>query len=470
MTRTLPKLVVSILALTVAFAAMAAGEPAGVKLPPYEKTTLENGLTLIFTEKHDVPLITFHGRIAGGEIVEPTGKEGVASILAELLQKGAGSRDALAFSRAVDSAGGVLRVSAGREGLSVSGDFLARDRKLMLELLSDMLIRPKLAKSEFEKVQQRSVEQIAAAKDNRPNSIIGAYFDAFLFGDHPYGKTGDETTIAGLSHADVKAFHKNHVGADRAILAFVGDFDAKSMKTDVEKVFGKWKKAAENLSKVKAVTPLEGRRVLLVDKPDATQTFFWIGNVGVARDDPGRVALDLANTAFGGRFTSMLNTELRIKTGLSYGARSRLTQYREPGTVAITSYTKTESTEEALDRAIQVLKDLEQSGLSDETLDSVKAYVFGLFPLDLETSNDLAARLTEIEFYGLDDSDVNDYGEQIMSATAEQVKTVIERVYPAPDHLTFVLIGNADEIREVAKKYGDVTEMKITAPTFRAKQ
>jgi predicted Zn-dependent peptidase len=78
--------------------------------------------------------------------------------------------------------------------------------------------------------------------------------------------------------------------------------------------------------------------------------------------------------------------------------------------------------------------------------------------------------LTEIEFYGLDDSDVNDYGKQVMSATAEQVKTAIERVYPAPDHLTFVLIGNAAEIRDVAKKYGDVTEMEITAPTFRAKR
>jgi len=459
----------SVLALLAVLPAAAADEPAGVKLPPYEKTTLKNGLTLILVEKHDVPLIAFYGRIRGGEVADAAGKEGASNILAELLQKGAGSRDALAFSQAVDSAGGRLNARAGREAITVSGEFMARDRTLMLELLADMLIRPKLSKGEFEKVQQRSIEQIAAAKDNSPNALIGAYFDAFLFDRHPYGKTGDETSIAGLSHADVKAYYKSHVGADRAILAFVGDFDAKTMKTAVEKALGKWKKAAVDPPKIEEVSPLEGRRVLLVDKPDATQTFFWIGNVGVARDDPDRVALDLANTAFGGRFTSMLNTELRIKSGLSYGARSRLGQYSKPGTVAITSFTKTESTQEALDLAIAVLKELESSGLSDETLDSVQTYVAGLFPLELETSDQLASRLTEIEFYGLDKADVDDYGRQVMAASGEQVKTVIDRVYPSPDNLTFVLIGKAETIRDVAKKYGDVTEMKITDPTFRPK-
>jgi predicted Zn-dependent peptidase len=455
------------MALLVALPAVAAERPAGVKLPPYEKTTLKNGLTLILVEKHDVPLIAFHGRIRGGEVADAAGKEGASNIVAELLQKGAGSRDALAFSQAVDSAGGHLNANAAREAITVSGEFMKRDRALMLELLADMLTQPKLSKDEFEKVQQRSVEQIAAAKDNSPSSLIGAYFDALLFNRHPYGRSGDETSITGLSHADVKAYYKNHLGADRAILAFVGDFDVKTMKADIEKLLGKWKKAAGDPPKIEKVAPLEGRRVLLVDKPDATQTFFRIGNVGVARDDPDRVALDLANTAFGGRFTSMLNTELRIKSGLTYGARSRLGMYSKPGTVEITSYTKTESTQEALDLAIDVLKELKSSGLSDETLDSVQTYVAGLFPLDLETSNQLASRLTEIEFYGLGRSDVDDYGKQVMAANGERVKTVIDRVYPGPDNLTFVLIGKAETIRDVAKQYGDVTEMKITDPTFR---
>ena len=442
-------------------------ETAGVRLPDFERVELDNGLVLLLMEKHDVPLIAFHGRIDGGAVADPAGKAGSSEIVAELIQKGAGSRDALAFSQAIDSVGGTLGATSSREALSIFGEFMARDRSLMLELLSDMLTQPSLDEGEFAKIRDRSVQQIAAAKDSNPNALISAYFDALLFGDHPYGRNGDETSLGKLTHGDVRAWFDANVGADRTVLAFVGDFDAKELRKNVDKAFSSWRKAGGQVTKVKRTSPSKGRKVLLVDKPDATQTYFWLGNVGVARDDADRVALDLANTAFGGRFTSMLNTELRIKSGLSYGARSYLGRERTPGTFAITSYTKTESTEEAIDLAIQVLGDLHTKGLDDETLSSVQKYVAGQFPPRLETGDSLAERLTEIEFYGLDRSDVDDYGKTIGAVTADEIGSVIKRIYPTGDNLTFVLIGNADAVREVAKKYGDVTEMKITEKSFR---
>src|SRR5690606_2207631 len=208
-------------------------------------------------------------------------------------------------------------------------------------------------------------------------------------------------------------------------------------------------------------------RVLLVNKPGATQTYFYIGNVGVARDYADRAALDLVNTLFGGRFTSMLNTRLRVESGLTYGARSRLTQYAKPGSLAIVSFTRTESTKEAVDMALDVLETLHANGVSGAQLASAKAYVLGQFPPELETGSGIAERLATIAFYDLGRDDVDEYAGRVAAVTPAAAGAVIDSVYPAREGLVFVLIGDAAKIRDAAASYGTVTEMDITAPRFR---
>lgn len=440
----------------------------GVQLPPFTEVLLPNGAKLLLMEKHDVPLIAFTARLRGGALGDPVGKEGVASLTASLIEKGAGKRNASQFAEAIDQVGGNITVASDLESILVSGDFMARDQDLMIGLVSDLLRRPLFPADEFEKVRDRSIDFIAAAKDSDLRGLIPTYFNAFLFEGNPYGRPvgGSESTLAGLKLEDVRSYYNAQFGGDRLTLALVGDFDAKQLASKIRPGFGDWKKAPSAAPKPVRMKPVTGRRVLLVDKPDATQTYFWIGNVGIARNDPDRVAIDLANTAFGGRFTSMLNSELRIKSGLSYGASSQLGRETEPGAAAIASYTKTESTEKAVDLALDVLKRFRSNPLDKDTVASIKSYVLGQFPPRLETSQQLARRLAEIAFYGLDRSDVDKYAEQVSGATSESLKRIVDRVYADPSNLTFVFIGNANAIRNTVKKYGKVTEIKITDPTF----
>jgi len=434
---------------------------SGMKLPETKTITLDNGAKILLVEKHDVPLIAFHGRIRGGDVTDPDGKSGTAALAAELLSKGAGNRSASAFSEAVDSVGGNFDTTSDTEALIVRGEFMARDQKLMLDLLSDVLLRPAFEESELEKAKKRSIDQIASAKDNSPGGVIGAYFAAALYGDHPYGRSASESSLATITRDDVTTWFSRQTGADRAVFAFVGDFDTKKMEKAVRDSLSGWKKAGAKLEPLGSLKPFEGRRVLLVDKPDATQTYFRIGNVGVARDYADRVTLDMVNTAFGGRFTSMLNSELRIRTGLTYGARAIRAEDLVGGSLSIYSFTKSESTNEAIDLALDVLGRLHEKGIDDETLASIKAYVKGQYPPDLETGTQLASKLTEIEMYGLGRGDVDDFETNVERASKADLEKVIASVYPSKD-LVFVLIGNADAIRESAKKYGEVTEMKIT--------
>jgi zinc protease len=439
-----------------------------VKLPKATVLELKNGAKLLLVEKREVPLVSFSAKVRGGALGDPEGKEGLAALTAELLQKGAGARDARQFAEAVDSVGGFISVAPGREALDVYGQFMSRDTTLMVELLSDLLMRPRFDPAELEKTRERMVSELAAAKDGDLRGVIGTYFHAFHFGTHPYGRpvSGSEASLAALQREDVLAYGKAHLGGDRLILSVVGDIDAKKLAKQLEAALGGWARASTPAPVAPPTQPTKGRRVLLVDKPDATQTYFWAGNTGIARTDPARVDVALANTVLGGRFTSLLNTALRIKSGLSYGAGSVVVRDTQPGAFAVSSYTKTESTEKALDLALDVLARYRQQGVDDTLLASAKEYVLGQFPPTLETGRQIAGKLSELSFYGLDASDVDDFAARVASADKARLQASIQRVLPSGDDLTVVLIGKAADIRDTARKYGTVTEMSITDPHF----
>lgn len=443
-------------------------QAADVKLPEFSRHQLDNGATVLLMPKHDVPLVALDVTVRGGASQEADNRAGLNTLLSELMQKGAGSRDAAAYAAAIDAVGGRIGVSGGRHALSLSADFLAKDSDLMLELAADTLRRPLLEASEFEKVKTRSLQSLKAAKDSGPDRLIGNYGQAWLFGDHPYGRPlgGSETSIAGIEYADVKSFMAEQIGGDRAIITVVGDFDSKAMLGAVKKRFGDWKPAAGSLAEIPPAPPAGKARVLLVDKPDATQTYFWLGNFGPAIDDPARPAQDLVRTVFGGRFTSMLNTELRVKSGLTYGARAGLDRLRGTGVATITSFTRTDATEQALDMALETLQRLHQQGIDQAALESGRNYMLGQFAPQLETAAQLADQLATLELHGLGRSQIDEFGSRLRGVTPESANAAT-RVFAPADQLVIVLIGKAEAIREVAKKYGPVSEMAITDGSYR---
>ena len=439
-----------------------------ISLPPAERVVLDNGVVLILNEKHDVPLVAVDILIRGGALGDPDGKAGASSLLASLLEKGAGERGSAEFAETVAAVGGRLSVSANRESINVWGDFLSRDADLMIELVADMLQRPALDAGEFERLRSRRIDSIRSTKDSDPGPLMPIYAESFLFGDHPYSRSvgGSESSLADIDHDDVLEYFSQHIGSDRTIIAVSGDFDTAEMRSSLEAAFGEWEQASAELPAAPAAETQTGTRVLLVDKPGATQTYFWIGNVGVARSYPQRADLNVANTVFGGRFTSMLNTALRVESGLTYGARSRLSRNLQPGSVGISSYTETSTTIEAIDMALGVLSTLHAEGIGEEMVRSARNYSLGQFPDNLETATQLADQFAQLEFFGLDAAYIDGYGEAIAAVTPESVAAVIDDVYPKEGDLVFVLLGDAEKIRESIQKYGPVTDFSITEPSF----
>ena len=456
-----------LLAITLlAFAGLAGAQ--GVTLPEPTFVELDNGATFIVHEKRDVPLVGISVIVRGGAVTDPEGKAGMSSLLAALLEKGAGERDAAGFAETVDAAGATLSARAGLESITISGEFLARDAGLAVELIADMLRAPALDRGEFGKLRDRRIDLIRAAKDNNLTGLLPLYGAAWLFADHPYGTAvdGDEASLADITHGDLLGFYDDFVGADRLIVSVVGDINADAVVSALTESFADWRPAAQPLPEIVPAEPRTGRRVLLIDKPGATQTYFWIGNVGVARDFAQRAELDIANTLFGGRFTSLLVDEMRTKAGLTYGVQSSLIRPTAPGSFAIVSFTKTDTTVVAIDLALDLLRRMRKEGFTEELITSGKNYILGQFAPRLETSSQLAGQFASLRAAGLDASYINDYGAAIAGAAGEDIQAVITSVYPRPRNLVFVIIGDAELIRNDIAKYGPVTEMPITEPRF----
>jgi len=449
--------------------ALAAPEAMGkMVLPNYKTVKLENGMTLLLMERHQLPLVSFRWLLkSGGSICDPEGREGLASLTARLLRKGTQSRNADQISQALDFVGATLNAGASLEYSRGSAEFLRKDLNLAVDLLSDMLLHPSFPADEADKMIKQEIDGIAEAKAV-PLRVIQNYYEGFLFGSQLYGRPvgGSETSLAKITRNEIANFYETHYVPNELVFAVVGDFSASELESSLREKFAEWKPKKVATPAVQETPALQGKRLLIVDKPDATQTFFRLGNVGLQRNSPDWIPVQVVNTLFGGRFTSMINSALRIESGLTYEATSFFSSRRGRGSFAVASYTPNESTERALKMTLDILRSFHEKGISPEQLQSAKTYIKGQFGPTIETNDQMAATLGDLEFYGLGVQYINTYFDKIDATTLVDAKRIIQTYYPLND-LAIVLIGKGSVIDQVAKVLtSDVKKKAITDAGF----
>lgn len=441
---------------------------SGVKIPPHQRCTLDNGIRLILLPLDEVPLIAFEAVLRGGARFDPPAREGVAALTGELLKYGSGELDAYAFADAVEGAGGSLDIDTHSEAIHVHGQFLAQDLELLLTLLADALQRSHLPASELDKLRKRRIEFIRAAKDSEPQSLIGTYGRALLFAHHPYGKptAGSETSLLAITREDVLRLYRQQLGADRLTLVLAGDFDPEWLKSAVARSFGAWRCAEASLPPLMPPERAQGRRVLLIDSPGSEQSYLWFANVGVPRAYPLSAALEVVNTAFGGKFGSMLMQALRVKTGLTYSVATSLRRGSVAGEFSISTFTQTASTARAIEIVLETLTTLRQHGIGEEAIASARSYVLGQYPLGFETASDWVLALAKLDLYDLPDSYIDDFGPALQRVDAAEAMQVVATAFTDSTALDIVVIGDAAKIRREVASFGPLIEKSLAEPNF----
>ncbi|MEW6990516.1 M16 family metallopeptidase [Colwelliaceae bacterium 6441] len=443
---------------------------ANYTLPDYQKFTLSNGLSIYLMEQKEVPLIDISVVIKAGAITD-NNQAGLNYLTAKNLPLGTQSLSKSALDNTIDFVGANIFSSANLEFVTIGASLASKDSQKILPIVRDIVTAPRFDHDEFTKLKQRHLLNLQQNKE-RPSSVINNYFNQLIFGKQGYGSVvrGDSQSIEQMTLEQITQHYQHWYQPSNSAVIVVGDFDSQKMKRQLTQLFSGWK----NTKKVVAKTVVKTAKaqkpaVVLVNKADARQSTFLIGGKGIARSDENRVGLSVINTILGARFTSWLNDELRVNAGLTYGARSRFSSYSQDGSFAISTFTKTETTVEAIDLALKTYARLWEKGIDEQTLASAKAYVKGQFPPKFETSTELASLLVNMYGYQFDESYINTFEQQVDSLSVEKTKQLISQYFPQ-NNLQFVVIGHADSLRDKLAKYGEISEVNIKGVGFNIKE
>lgn len=441
-------------------------DASSFQMPAYEQLKLGNGLTVFLLPQHEVPLITVQATVRAGAVNDS--QAGLSQLTSQALLLGAGGKSKAEIEQLVDFLGASLSSQSSVEGSSLQANFMAKDAQQMLAMLHSVLTQPSFEQAEFDKLKARQIAAVAQAKES-PRMVMDQYFNKLVFGAHPYGNasSGTAESLKGISQQQVKNFHQSYYQPANTSISVVGDFKPDVMKAQLQKLFSDWKNGdtVKQPDLTASLPKTDKAKVLLVNKSDAIETTFSIGGVGIQQDNPDYVGILVVNTVLGGRFTSWLNDELRVNSGLTYGAGSGFDRYSASGTFSISSFTKTESTKEAIDLALKTYQRLWGKGIDQATLDSAKAYVKGQFPPRFETNTALAGLLGDMYLYGFNQDFINSFQSKVDQLTVAESKRLINSYFPK-DQLQFVLIGKAEAIKDIAKSYGEVKQVDIQAVGF----
>jgi zinc protease len=416
-------------------------------MPPLQRFTLSNGLPVMLVEKHGVPIVQVNLVARAGSVLDPAGKVGLASVAADMMDEGAGSRSALELADAVEFLGVQLSTGASLHSLEVGLHAPVSKLEAALDLMADVALRPTFPQDELERLRARRLTALGQRRD-QPRSIAGVLFDRTLFGaEHPYGRgTSDPAGIRGLTRDDLTSFHQTYLRPGNAALIVVGDVTMAQVQPLLEARFGRtW--AAGQVPAAARLTPaaqVPRRAIYLVDKPGAAQSVIRIGRIGAARSTPDYYALQVLNTILGGSFTSRLNQNLRETHGYAYGAGSSFGFRPVAGPFTASSDVQTAVTAPALTEFFNELRGI-RNPIPAEELEKARSYVALSFPEPFGSVRGTAAMLAELYLNDLPDDTFNHFTERVLAVTAADVQRVA-RQYVDPDRVAVIVVGDRSQI------------------------
>jgi zinc protease len=437
---------------------------APIQLPPLTRGRLSNGLELVVASRPGVPLVTARIVFRGGASLEPRGRSGLGHLTALAARRGTRRRSGPEIDLLVESLGADVGAGVDEDathvGLTAPIEALPR----CLEVLADVATTPTFPSAEVGRLQRREVAALVHDLDE-PGVVADRAMLLAAYGDHPYAHPpeGRARDLRKVGRPDVVAFHARQYRPSAATLIVVGPVGAEEVLALAQRRFGGWRAPAANGFTVPAPAPPRPA-VVVVDKPDLTQTQVRIAGAGYGRRSPDYFAGMVASAVLGGGFTSRLMQSIRVERGLSYGVRSRFATSAAGGLFFVSSFTKVESTAQLVEVALDELSRFAGEGPTAEELSRMQNYLCGLYPLSLETHEQVAERLADLAIYGLDEAEITGFQERVRGIGAEACRDVARRYFPGERPLV-VVVGPAREVAKPLERFGEVRVVPVRAVT-----
>ena len=422
-------------------------------LPEVWQGALDNGVEVYGIEQRELPLVQFAIGIEGGALLDEAGKEGQATLTAQLLNEGTRTKTPIELQEAIDDLGASIRVSGGGESLSVRASCLASEFDDVVALVQEILLEPRWDEKEFARLKQQRLESIRRSKDD-PASVAGDVFAKLVYGrDHKLAQPagGTEASVESLTIADLQRYYEANVSPSVAYIAVAGDLSQAQVLESLE-CLESWQGPQVALPALPKPAETERTQLYFVDFPDAKQSQLCIGHLAPAYTAPDFFATTVMNYQLGGNFNSILNMILREEKGYTYGARSSFSGSHYPGLFAASASVRSNAT---LD-SVRIVRDemaKYRQGVSADDLQYTKDALTKSNTRAFETLSALVGMLSRIATYDLP----FDYIKQEERTTLEMTPAEHQRLarqYLHPDQTVYLVVGDAKTQMEPLAELG----------------
>lgn len=419
-------------------------EGSSSAMPPVQRMVLPNKNVLLISEEHSLPFITLQLLVDSGARKDPSGKEGLARLVATGLLLGTSKRTVVAINEELDFMGASLNTSCGRDYATVNLRVLKKDLDKGLDLFLESLTQPTFPEGEVRREVEKTLAAIQAAED-QPEEVAEKEFQKDLFLTSPYGPPveGTKESVPRITRETIVQFYRNYYHPNNSILVVVGDITLDEVKAKLLSRLTNWP-----MGKIPEV-PFKsefakGPKTVKIDRA-LTQANIILGHRGVSRENPDFYALTVMNYILGGGgFSSRLVQEIRNKRGLAYSVASFFDPAKYPGSFQIVLQTKNSSAHQAISLSLQQMERIRREMVSEKELEGAKKYLIGSFPMRLDNQGKLVNFLSQVEYYGLGLDYPEKYRGLIQSVTREEILRVA-KAYLHPEDYILVVVADLKE-------------------------
>lgn len=431
------------------------GPLTAVAFPPFHDEVLPNGLRLLVVESHKQPIVSLSLSFAAGSSYDPAGKEGLADMVAGLLTKGAGTRNAEQVADAIEGAGGSLGSVAGADFLSVTATVLNSSLPLAFELMADATIRPGFAPKELDLLRTQTLSGLQVAL-SQPETIADRQFRAALYGSHPYGRSTTSPSVRAITREDLLAFHRDRLRPTGALLVVAGAVTPAEARRLAISAFQGWTGTPTTVPAADAPAARAKTEIILVHRPGSVQSNIIAGNLTFLPTDPRRYAAIVANQVLGGGASGRLFLILREAKSWTYGAYSEYVRRKGIGYFDANTEVRTEVTDSALRELLHQLDRVRTEPFPDKEFTDAKGSLVGQYPLTIETADQVAGAVATSRLYGLPGDYVQTYRVRLGSITAQEAQAAAQATIQS-DRLTIVVVGDGTKIYDKIKDIAPTT-------------
>jgi zinc protease len=423
-----------------------AGPVAPPRVPPPTSFTLSNGLTVVLSERTNLPIVSMALVVKTGSDANPPPRSGLANFTAAMLDQGTATRSALKLADDAAQIGTAIGTTSSMDSSRVQVRSLKRNASAALDLLADVALHPSFPAEEIERQRGQRLTQLVERRGD-PDAIANTAMAAALYGPrHAYGFTelGTEAGVKSVTRDDIAAFWKQNFVPNNAALVVGGAIDATELRSLAEKAFAGWA-AGTPAKPALASAETTSAKVVVVDLPGAPQTQVRVAAVGAPRSTPDYASLEVMDMILGGLFSSRINQNLRQDHGYTYGAYS-LFQYRKgPGPFFVTTGVRTDATGPAVEEIFKELARMQRAQVNADELALGRDALVRSLPGYFETTQSAVATIAGTYVYDLGLDYYTKYPQQIGGVTSANIQDVARR-YLVPAKFVVVAVGDRAKI------------------------